>query len=249
METPPTPDSLMEDLAVQCDQRGLPHNLESLLRHESNNGTAVINAKDSTIDTLTEQRDELYDALDGLLSRLADVVGVDSTHPAEGEASRLCVQLKRARETSNFDPDWIISPGATLQDWLEEDGLDITSAADLCELEVEEFQELLEGRLAISPAIAKGLSKACGSTPQFWLNREADYQVGLAAGKTDTADRDGREAQMAMRLGPRSYTPEQTAVINEAVRSRRPLKVPPLPMEGESPKDLHAFVAQKVASP
>lgn len=49
-------------------------------------------------DALQEQRNELYDALDGLLKRLGEIDGIDSTDPAQAEALRVLVGLKRARE-------------------------------------------------------------------------------------------------------------------------------------------------------
>ena len=38
-------------------------------------------------------------------------------------------------------------------------------------------------------------------------------------------------SQHAMRFGERTYTPRQADVIDLAVRTRRPLSVPPLPLD------------------
>lgn len=38
-------------------------------------------------------------------------------------------------------------------------------------------------------------------------------------------------SQHAMRFGDRTYTPRQAEVIDLAVRTRRPLRVPPLPLD------------------
>ena len=87
-----------DTLAAECDAYGLPHSLPTLLRHIRGNHTAIVDAKDFSIRALTEQRNELYDALEGLMTRLGDVAGIDSTNPAEAEALRVLVGLKRARQ-------------------------------------------------------------------------------------------------------------------------------------------------------
>lgn len=45
--------------------------------------------------------------------------------------------------------------------------------------------ELIQGRLAISPEIATSLSAALGGTPEEWLNREAAYRLSLTTSDLD----------------------------------------------------------------
>jgi len=34
--------------------------------------------------------------------------------------------------SEKFDPDWVVKPGETLREWIEENGLTVRSTATLC---------------------------------------------------------------------------------------------------------------------
>lgn len=76
--------------------------------------------------------------------------------------------------------DVISSPGEIL---LEEflDPLDISQyrLAKAIGKPQSAISEIAHGRRAITPEMAWLLSKALGTTPEFWLNLEATYQLKL----------------------------------------------------------------------
>lgn len=89
--------------------------------------------------------------------------------------------------TERFDPDWIISPGEILRDWLDENGLTPKPAATACGLTYDEFSEVLTGDHRIDDYIAEHLAHGTGIPARLWLNLERAYRNGLAAGKKNTS--------------------------------------------------------------
>jgi hypothetical protein len=98
-------------------------------------------------------------------------------------------------ETFPFNPDWTVAPAATLDDWMDENGVDLDDLAN----------RIVHGRTdtghydAIKAQLRKVLAKdpvdgdtaimlqLCTGIPvSFWVNHEANYRRDLAAGKTDT---------------------------------------------------------------
>lgn len=89
--------------------------------------------------------------------------------------------------SERFDPDWVISPGETLRDWLDENGLTPRVAARACGLSPETFDGILRGTARIVPGIADKLQRGTMISARLWLNLERAYREGLAAGKTDVS--------------------------------------------------------------
>lgn len=84
-----------------------------------------------------------------------------------------------------FDPDWVISPGETLRDWIEENGLTVRSTATVCgRMNVNELQRILDGVRPITPKVAEALAHGTGIPARLWLNLERQFRQGLAEGKT-----------------------------------------------------------------
>jgi plasmid maintenance system antidote protein VapI len=86
-----------------------------------------------------------------------------------------------------WDPDWVISPGETLRDWMEENHLSVRVTAKLCVMEPGELQRVLNAKRRITPTVAAKLAAGTNIPAQLWLNLERVYRDGLAAGKTDTS--------------------------------------------------------------
>lgn len=83
-----------------------------------------------------------------------------------------------------FDPDWVVKPGETLQEMLDEYNLSPRIAAVSCGLTERDLQNVLDGK-RITKRIAAGLARLpVTPSAQFWLNLEHNYRKGLAAGKT-----------------------------------------------------------------
>jgi HTH-type transcriptional regulator/antitoxin HigA len=93
----------------------------------------------------------------------------------------------RQRDVNEFDPDWVISPGETFADWIEEEGLSVRVAAIRCGVAVRDVQGILSGRVRITRSVAEQLEEGTGVSAKTWLNLERAYRDGLAAGKVDSS--------------------------------------------------------------
>ena len=78
-----------------------------------------------------------------------------------------------------------IHPGAIVKGSLAELGLSVTAAAKVLGVTRPTVSKLINGRAAISPEMAIRLSKAFGSTPEFWLRLQLNYDLAQVAAKAD----------------------------------------------------------------
>lgn len=63
---------------------------------------------------------------------------------------------------------------------MEEKGIDASGLAYLMKLPEHVVEHLVNGRIQIDRMLAERLSKAIGSTPLFWLKRQAHFEAGIA---------------------------------------------------------------------
>ena len=89
--------------------------------------------------------------------------------------------------TTGFDPDWVVAPGETLNEWFKENGLTGTAlqAAIAKRYSISErtLRGVLAGETPIRPRLAARLAAMTMVSSAFWLGLEHNYRVGLAAGK------------------------------------------------------------------
>jgi HTH-type transcriptional regulator/antitoxin HigA len=78
---------------------------------------------------------------------------------------------------SEFQPQWISSPGETIKDILHEKNLSIDNFATIMGSNNEQIKKLLSGYVPITEDISNKLSKNIGGTPEFWLRRERQYRT------------------------------------------------------------------------
>lgn len=78
-----------------------------------------------------------------------------------------------------FAPDWISPPGDTIEDLLEELGWSKAEFAERTGFTAKHVNELVKGRVPVTVDAAERLSLVLGSTPDFWLVRDAQYQATL----------------------------------------------------------------------
>lgn len=83
----------------------------------------------------------------------------------------------------SWNPNWVVRPGATLKEEIDERGLSVRMTASLCGLEPSVVQGVIDGE-PITLTIAKGLAHL-GMSARFWQNLERNYREGLAAGKKE----------------------------------------------------------------
>ncbi len=81
---------------------------------------------------------------------------------------------------SDFAPDWIVTPGDTIADLIEERGWTKAELAQRTGFTAKHINQLLKGAASITQDTALKLEKVLGSTARFWLNLEAQYREQLA---------------------------------------------------------------------
>lgn len=84
------------------------------------------------------------------------------------------------QEQNTFKPDWIVPPGETIADVLEEKGLSQAEFAQRMEYTTKHVNQLIQGKASITEDTAIRLERVLGSTVNFWLNREAHYREAIA---------------------------------------------------------------------
>jgi hypothetical protein len=92
-------------------------------------------------------------------------------------------------------PDWCLAPAGTLEEWMDDNGYSTEALASACagddprrwQEAVTMIRDVL-ARRPLTQAHAALLAHAPGMpSAQFWVNFEADYRAGLAAGLTDVS--------------------------------------------------------------
>jgi plasmid maintenance system antidote protein VapI len=86
-------------------------------------------------------------------------------------------------ETYPYDPDYVVHPGAVLQEWFDDNRLSHKIATKLYGLTEEELTGVLDGSMPITPELAGKLLNLTHISVAFWLAMDHNFRVGLAAGK------------------------------------------------------------------
>jgi HTH-type transcriptional regulator / antitoxin HigA len=76
---------------------------------------------------------------------------------------------------SGLRPRWASAPGETIESIIRERNIDHDDVADQLHMSVDDLHDLLNGRYAITMALAKSLSQTLGGSSEFWMTREAQY--------------------------------------------------------------------------
>ena len=97
-----------------------------------------------------------------------------------------------ARKKKSMSP---IPPGETLrEDFLKPLGLTANRLAIELLVPVTRLNDIVRGKRAITADTALRLARYFGTTPQFWMNLQANYDLELAE--------DGRGREIADRIRP-----------------------------------------------
>lgn len=83
----------------------------------------------------------------------------------------------------DFIPAEAFPPGEFLRDELEERGWTQVDLAEILGKPAAAVNELVLGKREVTPATARALAEAFGTSPQFWLNLESAYRLYLDAQK------------------------------------------------------------------
>lgn len=96
------------------------------------------------------------------------------------------------KKTKIMDP---IHPGETLrEDFLKPLGLTANGLAMELMVPVTRINDIARGKRAITADTALRLARYFGTTPQFWMNLQANYELELA--------KDARGREIADRIRP-----------------------------------------------
>jgi HTH-type transcriptional regulator / antitoxin HigA len=95
--------------------------------------------------------------------------------------------------TSDFQPDWISTPGQTIADLLDERDMSEGDLADLMGSSNEYVESLIEGRVIITRKVAESLATTLGPSATFWQNREIQYNADFARLNSVAQDQSHKE--------------------------------------------------------
>jgi addiction module HigA family antidote len=82
-------------------------------------------------------------------------------------------------EAKKFTPDWVIPPGATIADLLQERGWTQVEFASRIDYTPKHVNLLIKGKESINEETALRLERVLGSSVGFWLTLEARYREAL----------------------------------------------------------------------
>lgn len=97
-----------------------------------------------------------------------------------------------AKKTRTMPP---IHPGETLrEDFLKPLGLTANRLAIELQVPVTRVNDIVRGKRAVTADTALRLARYFGTTPQFWMNLQANYDLDMA--------QDARGSEIADRISP-----------------------------------------------
>lgn len=79
-----------------------------------------------------------------------------------------------------------LHPGSIVKGCIEDLNLTVTDAAKVLGVTRPTISKLINGRASLSPEMAIRLAKAFGSTPDFWLRLQLNYDLAQVRKKADT---------------------------------------------------------------
>ena len=79
-----------------------------------------------------------------------------------------------------FEPDWVSPPGDSILDLAEERGWTQAELAQRLGYTEKQINQLIHGNVPLNVDAAFRLERVLGSSADFWLAREANYQRHLA---------------------------------------------------------------------
>jgi HTH-type transcriptional regulator/antitoxin HigA len=94
--------------------------------------------------------------------------------------------MTESRQREQQIPAEVFPPGEFMKEELEARGWSQADLAEMLGWQPSLVSEIVAGKRAITPELARGLAAAFGTDPQFWMNLERTYQ--LARVKQPDAD-------------------------------------------------------------
>jgi HTH-type transcriptional regulator / antitoxin HigA len=79
-------------------------------------------------------------------------------------------------QTNSFIPDYLVTPGEVLEEYLEDRGMTQAELADRTGLAKKTIDEIIKAKSPITHEAALKLERALGRPAHFWSNLEQQYQ-------------------------------------------------------------------------
>ncbi len=79
-------------------------------------------------------------------------------------------------QTNRFVPDYLVTPGEVLEEYLEDLGMTQAELADRTGLTKKTVNEIIKAKSPVTPETALKLERALGRPARFWSNLERQYQ-------------------------------------------------------------------------
>ncbi|MFH1913658.1 MAG: HigA family addiction module antitoxin [Pseudomonadota bacterium] len=95
-------------------------------------------------------------------------------------------------QTNRFIPDYLVTPGEVLEEYLEELGMTQAELADRTGLAKKTINEIIKAKSPITPETALRLERTLGRPAHFWSNLERQYQDD----RTRLAEKERMESYM-----------------------------------------------------
>lgn len=83
---------------------------------------------------------------------------------------------------SNRTPAQVFPPGDFIREELEERGWSQADLARVIGRDESNLSKLIAGKMSLTPAMARDLSAAFGTSAEYWMNLETSYRLGQANG-------------------------------------------------------------------
>ena len=96
-------------------------------------------------------------------------------------------------------PAEVFPPGEFLREELDAREWSQQALADILDRPPRLISELIAGKRAVTPETAKGLADAFGTSPDYWMNLESQYQLSKVKVPNDNVARRVSPAQFGAR--------------------------------------------------
>jgi plasmid maintenance system antidote protein VapI len=87
------------------------------------------------------------------------------------------------QEIKPWDPDWVVHPGETLEEWFQYSNVPRSVAWKIYGITEEQLAGILAGTQQITVDLAERLGAMTHIAARMWMALEHNFRVGLAAGK------------------------------------------------------------------
>jgi HTH-type transcriptional regulator / antitoxin HigA len=103
--------------------------------------------------------------------------------------------MEEGMASTNAAP--VFPPGEILREELEARDWSQTDLAEILGRPVKLVNEIVAGKRSITPETAQGLAQALGTSPELWMNLEAQYQLNRAGGRDEAVSRRAKLFELA----------------------------------------------------